>query len=79
MKATFFALALALITPVIDAATPIRIEEAWSRTTAPGQVVGGGFMTIVNESATGDRLVSATSPIGKSPKGSRFLRTAKWS
>ena len=63
MKATFFALALALITPVIDAATPIRIEEAWSRTTAPGQVVGGGFMTIVNESATGDRLVSATSPI----------------
>ena len=63
MKATFFALALALITPVIDAATPIRIEEAWSRTTAPGQVVGGGFMTIVNESATADRLVSATSPI----------------
>jgi len=63
MKVTFFALVLALITPVIDAATPMRIEEAWSRTTAPGQVVGGGFMTIVNESATADRLVSAISPV----------------
>ncbi len=63
MKFVSLALAVGFLSSIASAASPIRIEGAWSRTTAPGQVVGGGFMTIVNESATGDRLVSATSPI----------------
>lgn len=41
---------------------PVTIERPWTRQTAPGQSVGGGFMTIVNGGKTGDQLVSATSP-----------------
>jgi copper(I)-binding protein len=45
------------------AAGPIGIENAWTRATAAGQTVGGGFMTIANAGKTDDRLVSATSPV----------------
>lgn len=41
----------------------LAIEHPWSRETAAGQAVGGGFMTITNKGATEDRLVSGTSPL----------------
>lgn len=63
----------ALAATVAVAATPIAVSAsrvgaitvsgAWSRETASTQVVGGGFMTIVNRGSGDDRLVSASSPI----------------
>lgn len=41
----------------------LAIQNPWSRETAPGQTVGGGFMTITNKAAAEDRLVSGTSPV----------------
>ena len=41
----------------------LTIQHPWSRETAPGQAVGGGFMTITNKGASEDRLVSGTSPV----------------
>ena len=63
MKSLSLALAVGLLASIASAASPIRIDNPWSRATAPGQVVGGGFMTIVNAGSTPDRLVSATSPV----------------
>ena len=40
----------------------IQIEKPWSRASAPGAQVAGGYMTIRNQGAAGDRLVSASSP-----------------
>jgi copper(I)-binding protein len=47
------------------AASPITIERPWARASAPGQTVGGGFMTILHQGATEDRLVSATTPMAR--------------
>ncbi|MCA3255504.1 MAG: copper chaperone PCu(A)C [Alphaproteobacteria bacterium] len=41
----------------------LTIQHPWSRETAPGQAVGGGFMTIVNRGGADDRLLSGTSPV----------------
>jgi len=40
----------------------IQIEKPWSRATAPGAKVGGGYMLIRNQGAAADKLVSASSP-----------------
>jgi copper(I)-binding protein len=40
----------------------VSIEKPWARATAPGAKVAGGYMTIRNAGAAGDRLVSASSP-----------------
>ena len=40
----------------------IKIENAYTRATAPGQQVAGGFMKIENK-GTADQLVSASSPV----------------
>jgi periplasmic copper chaperone A len=40
----------------------LRIEAPWARETAAGQRDGGGFMTIINTTASDDQLVGATSP-----------------
>ena len=40
----------------------IQIEKPWSRATAPGAKVGGGYMLIRNRGAAADKLVSASSP-----------------
>lgn len=40
----------------------LTIDGAWTRQTAPGQSVGGGFMTIVNRGKAADRLLSGSSP-----------------
>ena len=41
---------------------PIKIENAYTRATAPGQQVAGGFLKIENKGAT-DQLISASSPV----------------
>ena len=63
MKSLALTLALTSLISIAAAASLIRIENPWSRATAPGQVVGGGFMTIVNTGNTADRLVSVTSAV----------------
>ncbi|QKM64470.1 copper chaperone PCu(A)C [Polynucleobacter tropicus] len=40
----------------------IKIEGAYTRATAPGQQVAGGFMKIDNKGNTTDQLLSASSP-----------------
>ena len=40
----------------------IKIENAYTRATAPGQQVAGGFMKIENKGNVADQLVSASSP-----------------
>ena len=64
----FAAIALAAVVTAPIAAAPGRIDPitvsgAWSRETASGQAVGGGFASIANKGAREDRLVGATSPI----------------
>ena len=44
------------------AAGAIKIENAYTRATVPGQQVAGGFMKIENKGAT-DQLVSVSSPV----------------
>lgn len=46
-------------------AADIRIESARARETAPGQVVGAGYMTIVNDGSRADRLLGAKSAIAE--------------
>ena len=41
----------------------IKIENAYTRATVPGQQVAGGFMKIENKGASVDQLVSASSPV----------------
>ena len=40
----------------------IKIEDAYTRATAPGQQVAGGFMKIENKGVA-DQLISASSPV----------------
>lgn len=41
----------------------LAIGHPWARPTAPGQPVGGGYLTIDNKGSSADRLVDATSPV----------------
>ncbi len=41
----------------------IKIENAYTRATVPGQQVAGGFMKIENKGSTADQLLSASSPV----------------
>ncbi len=43
------------------AADDIGIKQAWSRATPKGAQVAGGYLTIENRGAVGDRLISAAS------------------
>jgi len=58
MKA--FLLLLALVAS--PALAQIKIEDAWSRATAPGAKIAAGYMTIRNASKAPDKLMSASSP-----------------
>ena len=40
----------------------VQIEKPWTRATAPGAQVAGGYMTIRNRGPAADRLVGASSP-----------------
>jgi len=55
-----------LLLLALFAATPalaqVQIEHAWTRATAPGAKVGGGYMTIKN-AGTAYKLVGASSPV----------------
>lgn len=60
------ALLAAAATPLLAqsvTAGKLVIDQPWSRQTAPGQKVGGGFLTIANKGNADDRLLSATSPV----------------
>ncbi len=41
----------------------LSIQHPWSRETAVGQAVGGGFLTITNSGDREDRLISGTTPV----------------
>jgi copper(I)-binding protein len=55
-----------LLLLLLFAATPalaqIQIEKPWTRATAPGAAVAGGYMVIRNAGVAGDRLASVSSP-----------------
>lgn len=51
------AFAVIAITP---AAAQVQVEGAWARPTAPGQPVGGGYLTL--RSASADRLLGGSTP-----------------
>lgn len=48
-----------------DDSASLRIEQPWSRATAPGTPVGVGYLVIVNEGDEDDRLVGAASPVAE--------------
>jgi periplasmic copper chaperone A len=41
----------------------LKITDAWTKAMLPGQLVGGGFLTVENTGTEADRLISATSDI----------------
>ena len=43
--------------------TGLSVQHAWSRETAAGQAVGGGFLTITNSGTRDERLLSGTTPV----------------
>jgi copper(I)-binding protein len=45
------------------ATNAIKIEDAYTRATVPGQQVAGGFLKIENKGNIADQLVSASSPV----------------
>ena len=65
--AFMLASALAAAAPIVVQAAPagITLENVWTRATAPGQAVAGGFMTVVNAGSAEDRLLGASSPAAK--------------
>ena len=50
-----------LLIALLLAATPVKVDDAWARATAPGTKVGAGYMRITS-GGTADRLVGASSP-----------------
>lgn len=46
-----------------DGSGALRIEQPWSRATAPGAAVGVGYLVIVNEGARDDRLLGGETPV----------------
>ena len=59
-------LAFAMLAGAAQAAAPvsgtIQVTGAWSRPATPGLPTGVAYMTLVNPTATGERVVSASSP-----------------
>ena len=41
----------------------VEIDQPWTRATAPGAQVAGGYMTIRNKGVAADRLIGASSPV----------------
>jgi copper(I)-binding protein len=41
----------------------VQIENAYTRSTVPGQMAAGGFMKIENKGSGPDQLISASSPV----------------
>lgn len=59
MRTLLFA-TLALAATVAQA--QVTVEKPWTRASAPGAQVAGGYLTVRNAGAAGDRLVAASSP-----------------
>ncbi|WP_448664111.1 copper chaperone PCu(A)C [Sphingomonas sp. CJ20] len=51
--------------PAQEQAGSITIRQPWTRQTAPGQSVGGGFMTIANTAKRPDQLLGGSSPVAQ--------------
>ena len=49
-----------LLVALLLAATPVKIEDPWTRATPPGAKVAAGYMRITGGAA--DRLIGASSP-----------------
>ena len=49
-----------LLVALLLAATPVKIEDPWTRATPPGAKVAAGYMRITSGAA--DRLIGASSP-----------------
>jgi periplasmic copper chaperone A len=60
MKSAFLAFILFAALPV---QAQMQIDKPWTRATAPGASVAGGYMVIRNAGAATDRLVSVSSPV----------------
>jgi copper(I)-binding protein len=64
--AIFTAIGITIGGPVLAqtvSTSAIKIENAYTRATMPGQQVAGGFMKIENRGNSTDQLLSANSPI----------------
>jgi len=46
-----------------EASAGLSATEAWARATPPGTDVGAAYVTIENQTDTGDRLLGITSPV----------------
>jgi len=56
-------LALALVTPVTADNKAITVENAWARATAPGQIAGSGYLTLINTGDQADQLIAVSTPL----------------
>lgn len=64
-KAALAALCVCVAAPLAAQgfnASPVKVADAWARETAPGQTVGGAYLTLTNTGKQADRLLSITSP-----------------
>lgn len=61
MKTVVWLLALPILVAASSVFAQIRVENAWSRATPPGVMIGVGYMTIHNGSPMADRLVGGES------------------
>ena len=50
-----------LLVALLLAATPVKVEDPWTRATPPGAKIGAGYMKITSGAA--DRLIGASSPV----------------
>jgi copper(I)-binding protein len=50
-----------LLIALLLAATPVKVEDPWTRATPPGARIAAGYMKITS-GGTADRLVGASSP-----------------
>jgi len=55
-------LSVLILFAAFPAQAQLQIEKPWTRATAPGASVAGGYMVIRNAGSAADRLVSASSP-----------------
>lgn len=65
MASLFISLAVAPATAHDFRIRQIRIDHPWSRATPPVAAVAGGYLTLINEGQTPDRLVSISSPLAE--------------
>jgi len=52
-------------TAAVIAIHGLKIETPWARATPPGATVGAGYLRIVNNGKTADRLIGVSAPIAR--------------